>query len=131
MKRIALLLPAAASAATAAAAAALIATGGLGPIRIAPEHAHLNLLGWAFLGVMWLTMLRNPVLFAHRGAVAAQGALSGLPTLLFPLGISLARDGDTGVLTALTLLWCAGAVLFLARLIGLLAQRDEGAIPAA
>ncbi len=131
MKRLALSALAAASAASAVAAAALVATGGVGPIRIAPEHAHLNLLGWASLGVVWLTMLRNPVLFAHRGAAIAQGLLSGLPALLFPLGISLARQGDPAVLSLLTLIWAAGAVLFLARLLGLLAHRQDGALPAA
>lgn len=118
MQRLPLCLLAAASLALAISVAAMIVAGGVGPLRLAPEHAHLNLLGWAWLGAAWLTYTRLPGLADNRSAAGAQLALSGLPPLVFPLGIALALDtGERFLLTAITLVWLAGVALFLVRLV--------------
>ena len=64
-----------------AAVCLLLATGGIGPLRISPVEAHLNLLGWASLAAVWLAYARLPALAENRRAAAAQAALSFLAAL--------------------------------------------------
>lgn len=119
MQRLHILLLATADLAAVAAVTALVATGSIGPLSLAPERAHLNLLGWASVAAIWLAYARIPALVAHRGAMIAQVLLSGGAALAFPGAIAIAEGGDGRVLTAVTLAWLAGAVLFLARLMPL------------
>lgn len=117
MSRLTLALIAAASAALVAGVGSLLATGGIGPMRVAPAEAHLNLLGWASLAVVWLTYARIPALAAHRAAAGAQAALSFLAAFGLPAGMAVAHDtGDQRLLLAAALVWLASAVLFVARL---------------
>lgn len=117
MRRLTLALLAAASAALVAGVGSLLATGGIGPVRVAPAEAHLNLLGWASLAAVWLTYARHPVLADNRAAAAAQAMLSFLAAFGFPAGIAVAEEtGDQRLLHAAALVWVASAVLFLARL---------------
>jgi hypothetical protein len=109
----------------AAAALCLVAGTGLGiamgiahDFRFAPVHAHLNLLGWTSLALMGLTFRAYPELTANRTAAIAQLVLSGSAALFFPLGIAISIDsGNPAVAIVLSLVWLAGAVLFLARLV--------------
>lgn len=109
----------------AAAALCLVVGTGLGiamgiahDFRFAPVHAHLNLLGWTSLALMGLTFRAYPELTANRIAAIAQLVLSGSAALFFPLGIAIAIDsGNPGVAIVLSLVWLAGALLFLARLV--------------
>jgi hypothetical protein len=95
-----------------------IAMGIAHDFRFAPVHAHLNLLGWTSLALMGLTLRAYPELTANRTAAIAQFVLSGSAALLFPLGIAIAIDsGNPVVAIVLALVWLAGAVLFLARLV--------------
>jgi hypothetical protein len=117
MNRLALALIAAAAAALVAAVGSLVVTGGLGPLRVTPAEAHLNLLGWASLAAVWLTYARLPALAENRRAAAAQAALSFLAAFGFPAGIAVAHDtGDQRLLVAASVVWLGSAVLFLARL---------------
>lgn len=87
--------------------------------QLAPVHAHTNLVGWASLALMGLTHRAWPELAAGRLAVA-QFALSAGSALAFPPGIYLAiLHQAPGLAIGAGLVWLAGAVLFLARLVGL------------
>jgi hypothetical protein len=112
---------------TAAAACLLVGVSlgiGMGithDFRLAPVHAHLNLVGWTSLALMGLTYRAWPELAERRGPAFAQFALSAVSALLFPFGIYLAIDrGSPGLAIGAALIWAAGVVLFLARLVGLL-----------
>jgi hypothetical protein len=128
MRRLSFLLLATADLAAVAAVTALVATGAIGPLSLAPERAHLNLLGWASVAAIWLAHARIPALIENRVATTAQALLSGGAALGFPGAIAIAEAGDGRALIAVTLLWLAGAVLFLARLLPLaLAPRAPAA----
>ncbi|MCU0985127.1 MAG: hypothetical protein MUC89_09325 [Acetobacteraceae bacterium] len=91
----------------------------------APVHAHLNLLGWTSLALMGLTFRAWPELAQNRVAAIAQFSLSGVSAFLFPIGIAISIDtGNPSVAIAMSLIWFAGAVMFLARLV-LLALRSS------
>lgn len=107
-----------------------LAMGILHDFHLAPVHAHLNLVGWASLALMGLTYRAFPELSARRGPALTQFGLSAGSALVFPFGIWLAIDhGAPGLAILAGLVWFAGAVLFLARLV-LLALREPGAAPA-
>jgi hypothetical protein len=90
-----------------------IAMGIAHDFTFAPVHAHLNLLGWTSLALMGLTFRAYPELGQNRVA------------LLFPIGIAIAIDtGNPAVAIGMSLIWFAGAVLFLSRLV-LLAFRSS------
>lgn len=119
-----------------AAAASLVCGVALGIVmgvahdfHLAPVHAHLNLVGWASLALMGLTYRGFPELMARRGSALTQFWLSASSALAFPLGIWLAIDHGTPVVAILAgLVWFAGAVLFLARLM-MLGLREPAALP--
>ena len=120
-----------------AAAACLVAGVALGLVmgiahdfHLAPVHAHINLVGWASLALMGLTYRAFPELSARRGPALTQFCLSAGAAMAFPFGIWLAIDHDWPLLAILAgLVWFAGAVMFLARLV-MLALREPGAAPA-
>ncbi|WP_333671675.1 hypothetical protein [Elioraea tepidiphila] len=117
----------------ATAAACLLAGVGMGiamgithDFSLSPVHAHLNLLGWTSLALMGLTLRAYPELLRSRPLAWAQYGLSAGSALIFPAGIYLAVTQDApGVAIAASLVWFAGVVLFLARLVGLLVARDS------
>lgn len=94
---------------------------------LAPVHAHLNLLGWTSLALMGLTLRAYPELLRNRIAASAQFGLSAGAAIAFPAGISVAVTGGTPALAiAASLVWLAGVVLFIARLVGLALATEEG-----
>jgi hypothetical protein len=102
--------------------------------RLGPVHAHTNLVGWASLALMGLTLRAWPVLAEGRLAVV-QFVLSAGSGLAFPIGIYLAvMQGEPGLAIAAGMVWLAGAVLFLLRLARLLLvpvpRRAAGLMPA-
>jgi hypothetical protein len=97
-----------------------IMMGILHDFSLAPVHAHLNLLGWASLALMGLTLRAWPVLAEGRLA-ALQYLLSASAALCFAPGVYLAiRHGQPGLAIAAGFVWLAGTLLFLARLVHLL-----------
>ena len=98
-------------------------------VHLAPVHAHLNLVGWASLALMGLTYRGFPDLAVRRGPALAQFSLSAGSALAFPFGIWLAIDHGTPVVAIVAgLVWFAGAVLFLVRLV-VLGLREPAALP--
>jgi hypothetical protein len=88
--------------------------------QLAPVHAHTNLVGWASLALMGLTLRAWPELATGRLAVA-QFALSASSALAFPPGIYFAIVHEAPGLAILAgIVWFLGAVLFLARLVRLM-----------
>jgi hypothetical protein len=118
-----------------AAAACLVVGVGMGiamgiahDFSLAPVHAHLNLLGWVSLSVMGLAYRAWPALAAAPYLAVAQFALSGPSALLMPAGVWLAMQGGGPALAVVaSIAWLAGAVLFLARLAGLLLAGERAA----
>jgi hypothetical protein len=100
--------------------------------HLAPVHAHLNLVGWTSLALMGLTYRAWPELAVRRVPAVAQLLLSTVSALLFPIGIYLAIDrGAPGLAIGAALIWLAGVVLFLVRLVLLLAGTRRKARQAA
>lgn len=120
----------------AAAATCLVGGVGLGigmgiahDFQLAPVHAHTNLVGWTSLALMGLTFRAFPELAGGRLAVA-QFVLSAGSAFAFPAGIYLAvTQGVPGLAIAAGLVWFAGALLFLGRILRL-AFGTERAAPA-
>lgn len=87
--------------------------------QLVAVHAHINLVGWASLGLYGLILRAFPELRASKLApwqfgVANLGAITFLP------GIALAVTQTTPVLAIVgSLIWLLGALLFLAMCIGL------------
>ncbi|WP_149537371.1 hypothetical protein [Siccirubricoccus phaeus] len=105
-----------------------IAMGITHDFHLAPVHAHLNLLGWASLALMGLTYRAWPVLEASRAAALAQYGLSAGSALAFPFGIYLSIEHQQPMLAIIAaMVWFAGALLFLARLVLLLLGRTAPA----
>lgn len=93
---------------------------------LAPVHAHLNLLGWTSLALMGLTLRAYPELLANRFASATQFGLSAGSAVVFPVGIYFAVTADApGLAIAASLVWLAGVVLFIGRLVALALAREE------
>jgi hypothetical protein len=108
-----------------------IAMGIAHDFSFAPVHAHLNLLGWTSLALMGLTMRAWPELAAGRAAVAQYG-LSASSALVFPFGIWLSiAHGQPALAIAAALVWFAGALLFLGRLVRALMGEAPRPVPMA
>jgi hypothetical protein len=102
--------------------------------RFAPIHAHTNLVGWTSLALMGLTLRAWPELAAGRIAVT-QFALSAGSAFAFPPGIYFAVFHEApGLAIGAGMVWLAGALLFLGRLVHLAVadapRRMPNAIPA-
>ncbi|GGC49789.1 hypothetical protein GCM10011504_30240 [Siccirubricoccus deserti] len=99
-----------------------IAMGIAHDFHLAPVHAHLNLLGWTSLSLMGLTYRAYPALEANRVAAVGQFALSAGAAMAFPFGIWLSIEHNQPMLAiAAAVVWFVGALLFLVRLVMLLA----------
>ncbi|MGG5812140.1 hypothetical protein [Falsiroseomonas sp. CW058] len=120
-----------------AAAACLVAgvTLGIGmgiahDFQLAPVHAHTNLVGWTSLSLMGLVHRTYPELCLNRTAALAQFGMSTASALAFPFGIYLAVvHGQPALAIAAGLVWMAGAVLFLVRLVLLAIGRAPRRLP--
>ena len=76
--------------------------------QLAPVHAHTNLVGWASLSLMGLTLRAWPQLAEGRLAVA-QFVLSAGSALAFPPGIYLAIfHGTAGLAIVAGMVWLLG-----------------------
>ena len=100
-----------------------IAMGVAHDFQFAPVHAHLNLVGWASLALYGLVyraypaMGRSPLGNAHLVA-------SAFGAVLFPIGIYVSiAHGTPGLAIMGSLIWLAGALLFLINLVGSVALR--------
>jgi hypothetical protein len=119
MSRIPLLFLATAAACMVAGVTLGIAMGMAHDFTLAPVHAHTNLVGWASLALMGLTLRAWPEL-AEGPLAVAQFALSAGAALAFPAGIYLAVTQDApGVAIVAGFAWLGGALLFLGRLLRL------------
>lgn len=102
-----------------------IAMGITHDFSLSPVHAHLNLVGWTSLALIGLTLRAYPELLRNRTAAWTQYGLSAGSAVVFPAGIHVAVTQDAPALAiAASLVWLAGAVLFLARLVGLMLTRE-------
>lgn len=100
--------------------------------HLAPVHGHLNLVGWTSLSLMGLTYRAYPELAARRLPAVTQYVLSAGSAMAFPFGISMAIDHQaSGLAIGAALVWLAGAVLVLARLVLLALGRGARAGAAA
>lgn len=107
-----------------------IAMGIAHDFHLAPVHAHVNLLGWTSLGLMGLTYRAYPALEANRAAATAQFVLSAGSAVTFPLGIWLSIEHQQPMLAIVAaVIWFAGALLFLARLVMLALGAREARQP--
>lgn len=111
-----------------------IAMGVVHDFSLAPVHAHTNLVGWASLALMGLTMRAWPELAAGRLAIL-QFALSASSAFAFPPGIYLAIRHEEPILAIIAgFVWLAGALLFLGRILAVLLaparQRAPAFLPA-
>lgn len=97
--------------------------------HLAPVHAHLNLLGWTSLALMGLTYRAWPELGHNRLPALAQFTLSAGAATVFPFGIYLSIEHHApGLAIGAALVWLAGALLFLVRLV-LLAREAPAVQP--
>ena len=124
MSRLPLLFLASAAACLVAGVALGIGMGIAHDFRLAPVHAHTNLVGWTSLALIGLTFHAWPELTKGRLAVT-QFVLSTGSAFALPLGIYLAAMNEQpGLAIIAGIVWFVGALLFLARLLYLAFRRD-------
>ncbi|MDO9707884.1 hypothetical protein [Paracraurococcus lichenis] len=108
-----------------------IAMGIAHDFHFAPVHAHLNLLGWTSLALMGLTYRAWPELAERRVPAIAQYVLSATAAFAFPFGIYLSIEHhQPGLAIGAAMVWMAGALLFLARLVLLMLRGAPAVRPA-
>jgi hypothetical protein len=109
-----------------------IAMGIAHDFRLAPVHAHLNLVGWTTLALMGLSYRAWPQLAESRVLAPLQFALSAGSAVAFPAGIYVSIEHEApGLAIGAALAFFAGALLFLLRLLPLvLARRPVGMVAA-
>jgi hypothetical protein len=108
-----------------------IAMGMSHDFRLAPVHAHLNLLGWTSLALMGLTYRAWPDLCRNRTLSTAQFGLSAASAFAFPAGLWLSIEhGAPSLAIWAALVWLAGALLFFGRLVTMLVVRRPLRLPA-
>jgi len=108
----------------------LLAGAGLGikmgsseDFTLTPVHAHLNLAGWASLGLFGLTYRAYPQL-AERRLALFHFILSALGAIILPIGIGLAvLKGQPALAIIGSVLWFGGVLLFFVQLLSLLRER--------
>ena len=109
-----------------------IVMGSREDFTLVPVHAHLNLAGWASLGLFGLTYRAYPQLAATKLALY-HFIVSGIASVLLPIGIGLAvLRGEPGLAIVSSMLWLLGVLMFLAQLIRLVSARNDApaAVPA-
>ena len=95
--------------------------------QLAPVHAHLNLVGWVSLALYGLAYRGYPALSRSRLA-GAHLIASTFGAVLFPVGIYLSiAHGTPGLAIMASLIWLAGALIFLLNLVWSVALRMPSA----
>ena len=106
--------------------AALMLTAGVGmgiymgiahDFRLAPVHAHINLVGWASLALFGIVYRLYPEMAASRLA-GLHFILAAPAALMFPIGIALSILAERPLVAIVAaLLWFAGVLFFLTNLV--------------
>jgi hypothetical protein len=100
-----------------------------------PVHAHVNLVGWASLGLFGLAYRAYPEL-ASRKLAKVHVALAAPSAILLPLGIYFSMTADSPLLAiGSSLIWFAGCLVFLYQVASLMFGRrpveiEPAAVPA-
>ncbi|MDT9600573.1 hypothetical protein [Sphingosinicella rhizophila] len=98
--------------------------------QLRPVHAHINLVGWASLALFGLAYRVYPVL-ATRRLARLHLLLSGSAAVLMPGGITLAVLVRSEALAMIaSVLWLAGAIVFLFQLLSLMSAPAQSPSPA-
>lgn len=104
-----------------------ITMGAREDFQLVPVHAHLNLAGWASLGLFGLTYRAYPQLIETRLA-RYHFIVSATGSVLLPIGIGLAvLRAQPGLAIVSSLLWLIGVLMFLAQLLRLVDGKGEAA----
>lgn len=109
-----------------------IVMGSREDFTLVPVHAHLNLAGWASLGLFGLTYRAYPQLTATKLALY-HFIVSAIASVLLPIGIGLAvLRNEPGLAIVSSMLWLLGVLMFLAQIIRLVTAREgaAAAVPA-
>jgi hypothetical protein len=110
-----------------------IVMGAREDFQLVPVHAHLNLAGWASLGLFGLTYRAYPELAVTRLA-RYHFIVSGTASVMLPIGIGLAvLRAQPGLAIFSSILWLLGVLMYLAQLVRLLGERRgdvSAALPA-
>lgn len=98
--------------------------------QLAPVHAHTNLIGFVSLSLFGIAYKIYPEL-QKRKLAKAHFFLSAPAALMFPPGIVLAALWQQPIVAIIaSLMWLAGAIIFLVQLIGLAGARAGAQAPA-
>jgi hypothetical protein len=101
-----------------------IVMGAREDFQLTPVHAHLNLAGWASLGLFGLTYRAYPILAETRLAFY-HFIVSAIASVLLPIGIGLAvLRNAPGLAIAASMLWFLGVLMFGAQLLRLMRGRS-------
>jgi hypothetical protein len=110
-----------------------IVMGAREDFQLVPVHAHLNLAGWASLGLFGLTYRAYPELAVTRLA-RYHFIVSATASVMLPIGIGLAvLRAQPGLAIFSSILWLLGVLMYLAQLVRLLGERRgdvSAALPA-
>lgn len=99
-----------------------IVMGAREDFQLVPVHAHLNLAGWASLGLFGLTYRAYPELAALKLA-RFHFIISATASVLLPFGIGLAvLRNSPGLAIFASILWLLGVLIFLAQLLRLVGK---------
>lgn len=109
-----------------------IVMGAREDFQLTPVHAHLNLAGWASLGLFGLTYRAYPQIAETRLA-RYHFIVSAIASILLPIGIGLAvLRNAPGLAIVASMLWLLGVLMFGAQLFRLaLDQPKEGRLRSA
>jgi hypothetical protein len=104
-----------------------IVMGAREDFQLVPVHAHLNLAGWASLGLFGLTYRAYPEL-AATSLARYHFIVSAIASVLLPIGIGLAvLRNSPGLAIFASLLWLLGVLMFGAQLLRLVRGRSSAA----
>lgn len=101
-----------------------IVMGAREDFQLTPVHAHLNLAGWASLGLFGLSYRAYPEIAETRLALY-HFIVSAIASVLLPVGIGLAvLRNSPGIAIVASMLWLLGVVMFGAQLLRLARSRS-------
>jgi hypothetical protein len=85
--------------------------------RLAPVHAHINLVGWASLALFGIVYRLYPEM-AKSPLAGLHFILAAPAAIMFPIGIALSILAERPLVAIVAaLLWFAGVLLFLVQLV--------------
>jgi cbb3-type cytochrome oxidase subunit 1 len=97
---------------------------------LVPVHAHLNLVGWASLALFGIVYHLMPQM-AERRIAKLHFLLAAPSAILLPAGIAMSVLGHSPMLAIIaSLVWFAGAILFLVQLLAILFAVPAAPVPA-